>query len=126
MGFILGALLLSACEDLPNIPPTASFIYSPVAPIYAGQTSVVFNASLSKDSDGDILRYHWNFGDGSGEVDTDQSVITHVFPDTGARCVEATYTVLLIVTDNQQGTTAASEQVKVIELPVPGSAECPK
>jgi PKD repeat protein len=124
VGLICGALILSGCEDLPNIPPTAVFIYSPVAPIYAGQTSVVFNASLSRDSDGSIVLYHWNFGDNSAEVNTDQSIVTHVFTDTSGRCLEATYTVLLIVTDDKQGTTAASQQVKVIELPAPGSVEC--
>lgn len=125
--FVIGALSVLAfggCEELPNIPPAASFIYSPVAPIYAGQTSVVFNASTSRDGDGTITRYVWNFGDGSAEQTVDSSIVTHVFPDTALRCLEATYTVLLTIVDDQGDRGSASQTVRVIELPAPNSEEC--
>src|SRR5262249_59180670 len=64
-------LVLPACEDLPaapevpNTPPTASFFYTPVSPIYTGHTVVSFDAQGSHDMDGKIMSYEWNFGDGS-------------------------------------------------------------
>ena len=120
------ALLAASCEDLPaapNIPPAASFIYNPVSPITAGETPVLFNASTSRDSDGSITSYVWNFGDGV-EQGTDAPTITHVFVDTPARCLEITYTVLLTVQDDKGDRGTASQQVKVIEAPVPGSSQC--
>lgn len=126
-GVALAALLLAAgaCEKLPNVPPSAAFILSPVAPIYAGQTPVAFNASASRDSDGRVASYVWNFGDGSGEINTGEAAVTHVFPDTPFTCVEVTYTVLLTVVDDGGERASASQQVKVTELPVPNSFECP-
>jgi hypothetical protein len=126
---VLVALVAPACEDLPaapNVPPTASFIYNPVSPITAGETGVTFNATGSRDSDGNIATYTWTWGDNSPEVTTDSPVIVHVFPNTPAFCVEVTYAVLLTVTDSSGERATASQQVKVIETPVPGSASCPK
>jgi len=120
------ALLAPACEDLPaapNVPPSATFIFNPVSPITAGETPVTFNASGSRDSDGQIASYVWNFGDGS-EQSSDGPTFVHVFPDTAARCLEITYAVLLTVVDDKNDRAVASQQVKVIEAPVPGSAAC--
>jgi PKD repeat protein len=120
-------LALPACESLPaapNIPPTASFIYNPVSPITAGATPVSFNAVGSSDADGRIASYVWNFGDGTTEVSSDAPTLVHVFPDTAARCLEITYAVLLTVVDDKGDKGVASQQVKVIEAPVPGSAAC--
>jgi PKD repeat protein len=132
VGLVLAApvvLATSACEDLPaapNVPPTATFIYNPVSPITAGETPVTFNAVGSRDSDGNVASYVWNFGDNTPEVSTDNPTLVHVFPDTAARCVEITYAVLLTVVDDKGERGVASQQVKVIEAPVPGSAACPK
>jgi PKD repeat protein len=123
---VLLALGGAACEDLPaapNIPPTAAFIYNPVAPITAGETPVVFNATGSRDSDGTIASYTWTFGDGV-EQTTGDPVTTHVFVDTSARCLEVTYAVLLTVLDDKGEKGTASQQVKVIEAPAPGSTAC--
>jgi PKD repeat protein len=124
---ILTAAAMLGCEKLPaipNVPPVASFIYTPVSPINAGQTPVTFNASASRDSDGQVTSYIWNFGDGTPEESAASPVATHVFPDTSARCLEITYAVLLTVVDNQGDRGSASQTVKVTELPVPGSADC--
>jgi PKD repeat protein len=120
-------LLLVACEDLPeapNIPPTASFIFNPVAPIIAGETPVTFNATGSRDSDGTVGTYVWNWGDGTPEQSTTSPTITHVFVDTPARCVEAIYAVQLTVVDDKGDSSSSSLQVTVIEAPAPGSAGC--
>jgi PKD repeat protein len=123
------ALATWGCESLPaapNVPPTATFIYNPVSPITAGETQVTFNATGSRDSDGKVASYVWNFGDNTPEVSTDSPTFVHVFPDTAARCVEITYAVLLTVVDDKGEKSVASQQVKVIEAPVPGSAACAK
>jgi chitodextrinase len=120
----LFALGLLACEKLPNVPPSAAFIYSPVSPVYAGITVVSFNASASRDSDGTIANYLWDFGDGTGEQSAGGPTLTHVFPDTAAICLDVTYTVLLTVVDNSGERASASQQVKVTELPLPTSTQC--
>ena len=122
------ALVAPGCEDLPaapNIPPTAAFIFNPVSPITAGETPVSLNATGSRDSDGTIASYTWNFGDGV-EQTTTEPTITHVFVNTPAICIEITYTVLLTVTDDKGDRGTASQQVTVIEAPAPGSTQCLK
>ena len=124
------ALALVGCEKLPaapatpNLPPTSSFFYSPVAPIYAGQTAVAFNAMGSRDGDGHIASYVWNFGDGTPEETTSTPASTHVFPDTASRCLDITYGVSLVVVDDQGERGVASMPVKVTEPPAPTSSEC--
>lgn len=44
----------------PNIPPTASFTFTPQSGIYP--LTVQFDASASTDSDGTITQYEWDFG----------------------------------------------------------------
>jgi PKD repeat protein len=121
--------ILVGCEKLPaipNLPPTASFIYTPVSPVNAGETVVTFNASASRDPDGQIVSYIWNFGDGSAEQTQTGPTTTHVFPDTPATCLEITYAVLLTVVDDKGDRGSASQTVKVTELPAPTSEECTK
>ena len=121
---ILVLVLAAGCESLPNVPPEAGFVFSPVSPIYAGETTVVFNASPSRDSDGRVTAYVWNFGDGSAEQTLDGPVVSHVFPDTGARCLDVTYTVLLTVRDDGGEHSSVDHTATVTERPVPGSPEC--
>lgn len=120
----LVATSLGGCETLPNLPPAASFIHSPVSPIYAGQTAVSFSASASRDSDGHITSYVWNFGDGTPEVAETGPTVSHVFRDTPATCVDITYAVQLVVVDDKQERGFASRNVTVTELPAPGSSAC--
>ena len=120
------AFVTPACEDLPaapNIPPTVTFVYNPVSPITAGETPVGFNAVGSRDSDGNIVSYTWNFGDGV-EQTVAEPTITHVFVNTPATCIEIVYTVLLTATDDKGDRGTASQQVRVIEAPAPGSSQC--
>jgi hypothetical protein len=125
---VLFPALIVACEDLPappNLPPSASFFFTPVAPITAGQTPVTFNAEGSRDSDGTIATYTWKWGDSSAAQSTDRPTITHVFVDQpDLRCVEARYGVQLTVTDDKGASSSTSQQVAVIEAPAPGSAAC--
>jgi hypothetical protein len=114
-GLVALIALATGCEKLPNIPPTAVFIVSPVSPIIAGRTQVTFNATGSQDSDGQIARYQWDFGDGTQPEASSTPVTTHVFPRRGGGCVETTYTVLLAVVDDSGDTTTASQTVTVTD-----------
>lgn len=109
------ALLQPACEDLPNVPPAAAFIFSPVSPIVAGSTAVVFNASGSLDADGRIVSYVWDFGDGTPSQTDPGPVATHVFPDRPSTCVQFVYAVLLAVVDDKGDRDTASQNVTVTE-----------
>jgi PKD repeat protein len=124
------ALALAGCEELPpapvapNLPPTSTFYYTPVAPIYAGQTAVAFSAAGSRDDDGHIAAFVWNFGDGTPEQTTTTADVVHIFPDTGSRCLDITYGVSLQVVDEQGDRGVASQAVTVTELPAPTSQAC--
>jgi len=77
--------------------PTANFSY-----ITDGQT-VTFT-DLSNDSDGDIMIWAWNFGDGNSSSLEDPA---HTYADPG------TYVVSLTVTDNDGASDTASQEVTV-------------
>ena len=71
-------------------PPSAMFTFTPDSPVVVGET-VLFNASISSDTDGKIVKYTSNFGDentGTGES------FTHSYDSTGE------YTVTLTVLDD--------------------------
>jgi len=74
----------------PNQPPIAAFTSS-----QEGQSDRVrFNATASRDPDGRIARYEWNFGDGS--IDRNGSPTpTHTYPGEGS------YPVTLTLTDEE-------------------------
>ena len=115
---------LPAAPDLPGDPPIATFQYNPVSPIYAGQTTVAFNASGARGIEGPIVSYTWAFGDGTTEVTSTSPTTTHTFTDTAARCLFVTYGVMLVVKDDRGGQGVASQPVTVTELPTPTAAEC--
>jgi len=83
-------------EDLNNVP-VANFTKSP-EPAYATET-VTFDASDSSDSDGQIVSYSWDFGDGTSATGV---TTTHVFAGDGSYLVELT------VTDNEGSTDSTS------------------
>jgi 6-phosphogluconolactonase (cycloisomerase 2 family) len=78
----------------PNQAPVASF---GAAPGSAG-SATVFDASGAADSDGTIVRYDWDFGDGTLLPDGGPSP-EHVYTAPG------TYIVTLVVTDNEGAST---------------------
>jgi streptogrisin C len=73
-----------------NIPPVAKFT---MGTTFTG--TVNFDASASYDPDGRIVRYQWDFGDGTTATTTTPTT-THPYPrETN------TYSVTLTVTDNE-------------------------
>jgi PKD repeat protein len=92
--------------------PTASFTFSPLtghAPL-----DVVFDATSSSDSDGDVTGYQWVFGDGNtGSGATP----THRYETQG------TYTITLTVKDNDGKTGTAGKTIVVAPPNVPPVAQ---
>jgi PKD repeat protein len=90
-----------------NLPPIGSFTATP------NGLTVTFNASDSRDPDGTILGYQWNFGDGTTVLNTTSATVTHVFANSG------TFMVNLIVLDSR-GTvsTVVSQNISIAPIPV--------
>jgi PKD repeat protein len=88
----------------PNEAPTAD----PNGPYSgtAGVTAVLFDGSLSEDSDGSIVSYAWNFGDGSTGTGATPS---HTYAAAG------TYNVSLTVTDNDGATDTATTTASITD-----------
>jgi PKD repeat protein len=98
----------------PNGTPTASFTFSPSQP-RAGD-EVLFNAQESRDDDGTIVEYRWNFGDGD-VVTTAAPTVEHVFDEEGG------FTVSLVVVDNSGAMSlVASNSVGVGAAQTPTAA----
>jgi len=85
-----------------NQPPHASFTFSPGSPTVG--EAVTFDGSGSSDSDGSIVSYSWDFGDGSTGSG---AIVTHAF---GA---SVTYQVTLTVTDDDGASGSVTKSVKV-------------
>lgn len=85
-----------------NKPPTASFVYSPTNPKV--NQDIFFNASASRDDDGYIVRFVWDFGDGGT---TEGEKVTHKYSYAG------TFTVLLVVYDNSGDKGSVSQSITV-------------
>lgn len=83
-------------------PPSPSFFYSPGNPVIGQE--ITFNASNSTDSDGNIISYGWDFGDGSN---SSGEIVTHTYFNTGD------YTVTLTITDNDSIISTYSQEIEV-------------
>jgi len=92
-----------------NIPPVASFTYSPAFPI-TGET-VTFNASTSYDPDGTITIYRWDFGDGTAIETSPTPTITHMYETIG------NHTVTLTVIDNDDSENKTEATITIIGYP---------
>jgi len=101
-----GAINNSSQDLFINRPPIAKFSIDPGKP-EKGE-AVSFNASSSSDSDGTILKYSWDFGEGIVEPDVrtrDFAVHTYYRPQE--------YNVTLTVEDDKGATGSFSQTFKV-------------
>jgi PKD repeat protein len=85
--------------DMPNNPPVADFTYNA-----SGLTATFIDHST--DSDGSIISYDWDFGDGA--TSSEQNPV-HTYPETGY------YTAVLTVTDDDGESSESSKSVYVNE-----------
>jgi len=92
----------SADKNVLNRLPVAIFTES-AETVYTG-TSISFDASLSYDSDGVIISYHWDFGDGSNATGV---LVDHAYVDDG------NYSVTLTVTDDD-GAISSTSSTKIV------------
>ena len=88
--------------EKPNLPPSASFAFSPLSPEPGAE--VHFDASASSDPDGIIDAYLWDFGDGTT---AGGASVDHAFATAG------TYDVALEVTDDRSATRTATWRILV-------------
>lgn len=94
---------------LANLPPEAVIAAPETAQV--GQV-VTFDASGSSDSDGHIISYTWDFGDG---VSGDGVTVAHTYNDPGK------YKVKVTVTDDGGLTGKVNHTVR-IEPPIPADS----
>ena len=92
---------MSAASLIANLPPVSD-PKGPYAGI-AGQ-SISFDGSASSDTDGNLVTFDWDFGDGNGATGVSP---THAYQAAGS------YTVTLTVTDDGGLTHTASVEAVV-------------
>ncbi len=85
-----------------NLPPVASFTFSPQAPLV--NEEVVFEASASSDPDGEIVSFLWDFGD---EAVGEGQTTSHKYEKAGS------FMVRLTVTDERNAQDSATREITV-------------
>ncbi len=91
-----------------NRPPTAAFDVEPDEPHFLEDVQFT---DTSEDSDGEIVSWHWDFGDGTGSTDQNPK---HRYDEPG------TYRVQLTVTDDDGAQATMARDLEVgLPLPVP-------
>ena len=101
-GTFLGGVFLRR-DFAGNTPPLASLTFTPNI-IRAGDV-VSFNASSSRDPDGSITHYAWNFGDGATAIGV---LAVHTYNRQG------NFTLRLQVTDDGGATSSTSVNLSAI------------
>jgi PKD repeat protein len=97
-------ITVNVTREEENEPPTAAFEYSPKSPV-SGER-VYFNAEASSDSDGDVVLFQWDFGDGAA---AQGKMVSHIYSFDR----ETTVTVTLKVTDNLGGEGVTSTDIVI-------------
>ncbi len=104
--FILVAAYL--ISRVPKSPPVAKFDVSSTTVNI--EDTIFFSANKSSDSDGRIVSYYWNFGDGENESG---KYVSHSYEEGG------TYNVILIVSDDENMKAIKNVTIYVNFPPVP-------
>lgn len=95
----------------PNQDPVASFVAQDVLDENGAQVALAkrFIASQSRDPDGTIVRYRWNFGDGA---QAEGETVEHTFSRSGR------FPVRLSVTDDRDASAETTRNILVNTLPI--------
>jgi penicillin-binding protein 1A len=88
-----------------NKPPTAAFSWSPASP--AVGANVHFDASASADSDGTIVKWVWEYDDGTTDSSSGK-VASHKFTTAGS------HSVTLWITDDGGATVSLTKTLTVL------------
>ena len=101
----------------PEFGPTANFTWTPNEPII--NETIIFNASSSTlgwcaktQRFSPIVNYTWNFGDGTGNITTTNTTITHSYLHS------ANYTVTLKIVDMDARSATRSYIVRVLNITI--------
>ena len=89
-----------------NEPPTA-VIGGPGTVVATITTPMTFDGSASFDTDGTVVSYVWDFGDGSPTDSTSGAMPSHTYAQAG------TYTVTLVVVDDRGASSTVAAVVTV-------------
>lgn len=103
-----GDTATSTPTSTPNAIPQADFKYD-LTIIKPGDL-ITFDASSSTDSDGNIILYNWDFGDGQTASST-AATTTHIYNSSG------NYSIVLTVFDDQNASSTFSAELLVISPP---------
>jgi PKD repeat protein len=108
---VAAGMLIAGCPSTPaNKNPTAGMTVDKYILFVGG--AVNFNGSTSKDSDGKVKEYTWNFGDGTSAQTTKDKGVLHTFAAAGA------FSVSLQVKDDKGGKSkTVNDTVVVAPLP---------
>jgi hypothetical protein len=92
-----------------NQVPTADFDYSPAFP--STRDTIQFT-DRSRDPDGQLTAWLWEFGDGAT---ADRQTPSHKYAQSG------TYTIKLTVTDNRGATASITKRLYIFQAPAPNA-----
>jgi hypothetical protein len=95
-----------AIVDIKVLAKPIASLESSITVIHRGE-SVVFNASSSQDEDGNIIRYNFDFGDGSSSGWITQSLFEHTYNSYGV------FDVTLLVMDNDEFICDTPDTLKI-------------
>src|SRR5207249_12043170 len=98
-----------------HAPPAASFTTSPSSPVVGA--TVTFNASASRDPDGKIVTYAWDFGDGSFGTGVQ---VSHAYGRKGTFRVELTVVDNLGISNRTAQTITVGDRAPQITWSTPG------
>ncbi len=104
-----GMLIAGCTTTANNKAPTAKFVVDKGIWFVGGTAN--FDANLSKDTDGKVKSYIWNFGDGTGDQTLTAKATTHTFSTAGA------FNVSLVVKDDKGAKSKAAYTMVVVAPP---------
>lgn len=92
-----------------NVPPKANFV------AVINNLVVNFDGSASTDSDGNIIDYSWNYGDG---LSGNGKIMSHTYANPGS------YPVVLTVKDNQNAVNSFTQTITLVQPTLTCTINC--